>query len=167
MAFAASDAHSLSRGTSEYLSAEYAHYHAIRRMGYANANQGVPLSTMIDVICDDGQPTESYWPYLTHVPSPLSAWQPPQELGTLYRHDLAEKTHDLLDRYSQLARPGKTDIADTPHLIAIPSASDESSDHRCIGRRRYGHARSSGRGIRLEREVSRRSSAKQLGSGLG
>ena len=73
MAFAGSDAHSFAQGTTDYLSAEYAHYGASRRRSPIDPHRGVPMSLMIDAIREDGQPKEEGWPYLDAIPSPVSA----------------------------------------------------------------------------------------------
>jgi hypothetical protein len=94
MAFAASDAHSFVHGTTEFLSAEYAHYSARRRSPPLNPNAGVSMGHMIDAIRDDGQPKEEIWPYLTVVPSSAS-WAPPADCGEMFRHAFVEKPADI------------------------------------------------------------------------
>ena len=86
MAFAASDTHSFARGRVEFLSAEYAHYSAVRRRQPMDPHRGVPMSLMIDAIRQDGQPPEEVWPYLTAVPSPISKWAPPKPCAPIFRH---------------------------------------------------------------------------------
>jgi hypothetical protein len=94
MAFAASDTHSFVHGTTEFLSAESAHYSARRRSPPLNPNAGVSMGTMIDAIRDDGQPKEEIWPYLTVVPSSAS-WAPPADCGQMFRHSFVEKPADI------------------------------------------------------------------------
>ncbi len=95
MAFAASDTHSFARGTTEYLSTEYAHYSAIRRRQPLTPHRGVPMKTMIDAIREDGQPPEMVWPYLATIPSPLSAWVPPTPCEPIFKHPILQKSSDV------------------------------------------------------------------------
>ena len=103
LAFAASDAHALSHNRPMAdLSAEYAHYHACRRMPVFDPHQGTSGQVMLQAIENDGQPPESEWPYLAALPADLSAYVPPaiasgviqkrgEELNTLADADAALK----------------------------------------------------------------------------
>ena len=95
MAFAASDTHSFARGTTDYLSTEYAHYSAVRRRQPLAPHRGVPMKTMIDAIREDGQPPEEAWPYLAAVPSPVSAWAPPAACGPIFKHPMLAAASDV------------------------------------------------------------------------
>ena len=102
MAFAASDTHSFVRSTTDFLSAEYAHYSARRRLPPLNPDAGVPMSLMIDAIRDEGQPGEEGWPYLTVAPSLSSAWAPPADCGELFRHAFVEQPPDIANVHAAL-----------------------------------------------------------------
>lgn len=69
LAFAASDGHSFARGLpAQALSAEYAFYHAVRRMDPSVTEQGATPRAMFDAIAVDGQPEEYHYPYLSPTP---------------------------------------------------------------------------------------------------
>ena len=102
MAFAASDTHSFAHGMTKYLSAEYAHYKAVLRRKPLNPNRGVPISLMINAIREDGQPPEDDWPYLTVIPSPLSAWVPPKNCARIFRHSMLRKNAEVSNIFSAL-----------------------------------------------------------------
>lgn len=87
MAFAASDAHSFARESTEALSVEYAFYHAVRLKAKPDRTQGVGIRLMARAISTDGQPLESGWPYLTNL-SATDDWEPPKISGTLFRRDM-------------------------------------------------------------------------------
>lgn len=103
MAFAASDAHSFARGTTAYLSAEYAYYSATQRRSPMKPHAGVSLATMIDTIREDGQPREEGWPYLAAIPPLVSDWRPPANCGEIFRHAFLEKTTDIATVFSALS----------------------------------------------------------------
>ena len=88
IAFAASDTHSFARGSDDYLSVEYAFYHAVQRKKPIDPTQGVSMPTILDAIKADGQPPEHVWPYLPVLPNPLSSWAPPNNAAPIFRHGL-------------------------------------------------------------------------------
>jgi hypothetical protein len=86
MAFASSDAHaSLRRMPFAELSAEYAFFHAAKRKAVFSPTEGVTMQNMLDAIREDGQPVETDWPYVEHLPSDLSTYGPPSTVGAVYR----------------------------------------------------------------------------------
>lgn len=87
MAFAASDAHAAACGPFQPLSVEYAHYHAVRRKAVFAPEAGVPLHLMMAALKEDGQPAEADWPYLPTLPSDISLWRPPAQVGALFRRE--------------------------------------------------------------------------------
>jgi len=90
LAFAASDAHAALRDGWCPLSCEYAFYHAHKRNG-TTPDRGASLSSMLDALRVDGQPSESGWPYLDIVPSDLSHWVPPVDVGPRFgRNGIAD-----------------------------------------------------------------------------
>jgi hypothetical protein len=100
LAFAGSDAHAHARNTNEYLSAEYAHFNATRRRTPPRPELAATIPLMIAAIREDGQPLENAWPYLAALPSPLSDYQPPPNLGPCFRHTFTEtppKTEQILE----------------------------------------------------------------------
>lgn len=85
LAFATSDAHAAAIGGAwAPLSCEYLFYHAKQRDKTA-ADQGTTIPAIRAALENDGQPTESGWPYLSQLPADVSVWKPPGEVGTLYR----------------------------------------------------------------------------------
>lgn len=96
MAFAASDTNSFAQGLVQPFSAEYAHYSAARRRVPLNPHRGVPIGLMIDGVREDGQPPEEAWPYLTAVPTPISAWIPPPNCAPIFRYRMLPKSTDVV-----------------------------------------------------------------------
>src|SRR5260221_6008018 len=96
LAFAASDAHAALRGRWAPLSCEYAFYQAQRRVGRP-PSEGALLSSMLEALCEDGQPEENGWPYLAATPSDLASWAPPVEVGPLFRR-AGEQSGPSLDQ---------------------------------------------------------------------
>ena len=90
LAFAASDFHAALRGGWIPLSCEFAFYHAQRR-GRRKPTEGADLASMLDALREDGQPVETDWPYLTNLPSDLSAWSPPTQIGRRFRRSGARR----------------------------------------------------------------------------
>jgi hypothetical protein len=84
LAFAASDVHAALRAGWEPLSCEYAFYQAQRRSNRP-PKVGARLPDMLDALRDNGQPQEEGWPYLAATPPDGAEWNPPQEVGELYR----------------------------------------------------------------------------------
>lgn len=98
MAFAASDAHSCARESTEPLSVEYAFYYAVRLKAQPDRTQGVGIRSMVRAISTDGQPLESGWPYLTDL-SATNDWKPPPNSpGTLFRRNMTLSLPPALDR---------------------------------------------------------------------
>jgi hypothetical protein len=103
MAFSTSDCHAAARGDLTFLSAEYLHFHALRRRGYGDIDEGVSMAAMFEVSEEDGQPEESGWPYLMSLPEPISAWVPPADVGRIFRRRFLEedvslgRVHELLN----------------------------------------------------------------------
>jgi Papain family cysteine protease len=83
LAFAASDTHAGLRDGWTALSCEFAFYHAQRRAGRPPTH-GALLKPMLEALCQDGQPGEDGWPYLTVIPSDHSQWTPPATVGALF-----------------------------------------------------------------------------------
>src|SRR5260370_6693911 len=85
MAFSASDVHSAARTTVEPLSAEFAYFHAVRRVTPFDPHSGVSFSKMAQAIHEDGQPSELAWPYLPKLPADISTWRPPDKCKPIFR----------------------------------------------------------------------------------
>lgn len=83
LAFAVSDTHAGLRAGWNPLSCEYVFYQAQRRAGRP-PSKGALLSSMLDALCQDGQPEESGWPYLLEMPADPASWIPPGTVGTLF-----------------------------------------------------------------------------------
>lgn len=78
LAFAASDAHgSLYQTDVRPLSAEFAHYAAARRAPTFQPQCANRICDIEQALHLDGQPSESYWPYLKALPSDLTLYAPP------------------------------------------------------------------------------------------
>lgn len=84
LAFAASDTHAALRSPWMPLSCEFAFYHAQRRAGRLPTN-GAMLPFMLQALEQDGQPIEASWPYLPALPSDISKWVPPANVGDCFR----------------------------------------------------------------------------------
>jgi C1A family cysteine protease len=85
MAFAASDIHGAARGNIEFLSTEFAHFHAVRRKKPFDPHSGVSFSLVAQSIHEDGQPPEAIWPYLPALPTDLNEWKPPKDCKPIFR----------------------------------------------------------------------------------
>lgn len=95
LAFAASDAHAALRGAWDPLSCDYAFYHAQKRAG-RSPHDGALLSSMLETLREDGQPTEKAWPYSALLPSNLAQWQPPPGITELFQR-AGEASTDTVD----------------------------------------------------------------------
>src|SRR5215472_3312429 len=86
MAFAASDAHAGLRFGWKPLFAEWAYYHAVHR-DVGKPDDGATLTSMLEVLGEDGQPYETGWPYIAKPILDLAAWKPPMGVSPLFRRD--------------------------------------------------------------------------------
>jgi len=102
MAFAASDAHSAVRGTLEFLSTEFAFFHAVRRRSPLDPHRGVSFSLMAKALHQDGQPPEATWPYLSVLPADLKNWKPPATCAPIFRRAYQIESPSLARVYSRL-----------------------------------------------------------------
>jgi len=93
-AFAVSDAHAARRGAWAPLSCEYAFYHAQRRASRP-PTMGASLTSLLDVLREDGQPAESGWPYLASLPANVAHWVPPVGIGALFGRNGQGMPHKL------------------------------------------------------------------------
>jgi len=85
LAFAMSDAHAAAiNGPWSPLCCEYLFYHAKQR-DKTPADQGTTIPAIWAALEHDGQPVETAWPYLDDLPTDLTQWKPPAEVGTLFR----------------------------------------------------------------------------------
>lgn len=84
IAFAVSDAHAAAIGPFEPLSVEYLYYHAVQKTGNLPAD-GVGVLHVCDALLNDGQPSESHWPYLSELPADLKVWVPPASPSPLHK----------------------------------------------------------------------------------
>jgi hypothetical protein len=127
LAFAASDAHAAVRGPWVPLSSEFAFYNAQRRSKRA-PHHGAILSTMLEVLREDGQPVETKWPYLTSLPFDLASWLPPAGITEVYRRlgDVGTATVDEIVRLLDEGRPVLTTmmLSDSFYLPANDGVVD-------------------------------------------
>ncbi len=100
LAFAASDAHAAARGEWNALSADYLYLRAQIISGNGT-DQGSSLDAIMNVLHDDGQPTEAALPYASKPPIDLKTWKPPAGL-TLYRRAGASSSPGAKDVRSDL-----------------------------------------------------------------
>ncbi|MER8914848.1 C1 family peptidase [Mesorhizobium sp. M0761] len=84
MAFAASDAHAVSRGAWVPLSVEWAYFHALKREG-TRPHVGVYFETMLETLRGDGQPVEAQWPYDASEFVDFTNWRPPAGANPIFR----------------------------------------------------------------------------------
>ena len=91
LAFATSDLHAASRSQPfEPLSSEFLFYQATRRYKKWDPSKGVNLSAVSAALANDGQPSESAWPYLPALPNPVSSWRPPT-VSAVYKRTLQSR----------------------------------------------------------------------------
>lgn len=83
LAFAMSDAHAGARGPWAVLSCEYLYFHALRHSSSSVAD-GTTVPAVRSALEQDGQPEESGWPYLPSLPSDLTTWNPPLDVGDIF-----------------------------------------------------------------------------------
>ena len=84
-AFAMSDTHAAMRGGAWYaLSCEYLFYRAKQRDG-TPVDEGTTISAARAALAYDGQPLETVWPFRTGLPADETKWEPPADVGILYR----------------------------------------------------------------------------------
>ena len=84
LAFAVSDLHAGLRESWEPLSCEFLFYHAQRRANRP-PTVGATLLAMLEALRYDGQPHEEKWHYLAATPADAALWQPPQDVGEVFR----------------------------------------------------------------------------------
>ncbi len=85
LAFATSDAHSAALERNwQPLSCEYLYYYAIK-WERSSPDLGVSIPGVCSALTGDGQPNELAWPYLKALPSPISHWKPPNNVGQLFQ----------------------------------------------------------------------------------
>jgi len=107
MAFAASDAHAAARSNLEFLSPEFAHFHAVRRKRSFDPHSAVSFSLMAQSIHEDGQPPEAIWPYLPVLPTNLGEWKPPQDCSPIFRrqYQIEQTSIERVYEYLRNSRP--------------------------------------------------------------
>lgn len=82
LAFSTTNAHEHTAGTADPFCVEYLFYNASQKSGFAP--DGCTMSAMQAALATEGQPLETYWPYLAAQPSP-SAWTAPPGLGQVWK----------------------------------------------------------------------------------
>lgn len=105
LAFAVSDLHAGLREAWIPLSCEFVFYHAQRRSG-RSADTGATLPAMLEALRYDGQPREEGWPYLDAASVDDSFWQPPQDVGEIYRRS-GEQRPEVVDEIINLLNQGR------------------------------------------------------------
>jgi Papain family cysteine protease len=107
MAFAASDTHGAARGNLEFLSTEFAHFHAVRRKKPFDPLSGVSFKLMAQSIHQDGQPPEAIWPYLPALPASLGEWKPPNDCKPIFRrqYQIEQPSIEGVYEYLRNSRP--------------------------------------------------------------
>lgn len=85
LAFATSDAHAATRSLVWHpMSCEYLFYYSKKRDGSA-PTKGAQVSSIRSTLDQDGQPYETGWPYLNNLPHNIALWEPPLDVGHVYR----------------------------------------------------------------------------------
>jgi hypothetical protein len=141
-AFACSDLHAMSRPPWKELSCEYVFWKGVRRQGTPPSG-GVSLHHTLEVLKDDGQPAEKAWPYLMALPTDLTIWVPPTDVGELFRAqcgrivvDLAMVRSMLNKRQPVLLVASISDAfyfgPDSDGVIDSPEPIDQSRVHAVI-----------------------------------
>lgn len=123
LAMAVSDIHGFARKVGDHLSAEYLFYGAVQRMPDKRHDRAVGVQAITSALDEDGQPRESFWPYMdaSTVPNEAAKYMPPSipskvwkgcleceiaKLGTIYDRlklglvtmIVVEVTHALLSK---------------------------------------------------------------------
>jgi C1A family cysteine protease len=124
MAFSASDVHSAARTTVEPLSAEFAYFHAVRRVTPFDPHSGVSFSKMAQAIHEDGQPSELAWPYLPKLPADISTWRPPANCKPIFRREYHLEPGSVDRIYEHLTASRSVVIAMKVSLSFFQPASD-------------------------------------------
>lgn len=89
LAFAATSAHEYARKRTGYLCVEFLYFYANREPSSTSPLTGLTLDSVKVALRDQGQPTESFWPYDINDPTPMF---PPSILGQIFR--CAFETHN-------------------------------------------------------------------------
>jgi hypothetical protein len=109
IAFAASDAHAAHRVMPfAPLSVEYAFYHASLKRLVFDPNAGVGMSDILSSIEGDGQPLENGWPYLRHLPSDISSYHPPADVGVVFKRE--SESHSSFARVVDVLKEGRAPL---------------------------------------------------------
>lgn len=101
MAFAASDAHSFSRGNNNPLSVEYVYFQAVQRRTNSDRTTGVSFEAISEALSINGQPLEADWPYIANLGID-DPWTPPKTLGTLFYCNATKITGGVANIYTNL-----------------------------------------------------------------
>ena len=88
LAMAGSDLHGWHHGMSEWLSAEYLFYHAVKRTTPFDPTRAVSTAAIAASMDESGQPKETIWPYLSALPANINEWSPPQTADQLWRANI-------------------------------------------------------------------------------
>ena len=75
LVFAVSGAHEASRASNDYLSPEFLFYCGVHR-SHKDPTRGLTRISVREALLLDGQPIESFWPYLQATPK-MSEWKAP------------------------------------------------------------------------------------------
>jgi Papain family cysteine protease len=86
LAFAASTGHELLAAADEHFCVEYLFFHAVSRTHGKNPALGTTIAATAGALLEEGQPTETAWPY---TPDPVTPWTPPTIISRLHRATLA------------------------------------------------------------------------------
>jgi len=141
LAFAASDTHASLRTHWTPLSCEYAFYKAQGRANRSH-NTGALLSSMLEVLKEDGQPPESAWQYLS-PPIDDASWKPPAGVTPLFKRNSASKTTTMKDIVAELDQKCPVVVLMTlsptffsggagPGLIDADEPTDDSMRHAVV-----------------------------------
>lgn len=93
LVFAVSGAHEAKQKSSEYLSPEFLFFSGAQR-SHKDPGRGLTRTAVREALVEDGQPTESAWPYLSKAPS-TKDWKPPPGIAV---HAAHKATIDFSDR---------------------------------------------------------------------
>ena len=105
LAFAMSDLHAGLRESWVPLSCEFVFYHAQRRANRP-PTVGATLLAMLEALRCNGQPHEEGWRYLAATPANAVLWQPPQNVGEVYRR-AGEKQSNTIDEIIAVLDQGR------------------------------------------------------------
>lgn len=138
LVLAVSAAHEHSVAAEDHLSVEYL-FHAGVRRSHGDPGRGLSTKSTCLALKEDGQPSESCWPYLAGTPDPAD-WKPPPISSELRRSNI-DFTSSTVDELRQLVCSGRTAVVVMSVSLALykpgPGGIVRGADSDTITARRH------------------------------